>query len=69
MDANLESKNKPLLIQGRASEHIWGMVHAEDGEVLIGLRFDSGDSGTIYMTPLQAHDTIDTLNDLLRQMV
>lgn len=54
-----------LYVQGEATDHIWGMVE-HSGK--IGLRFDSGDAGTVYLTKRQAHETINTLNDLLSQM-
>lgn len=72
--------DRDLFVQGHATNHIWGMLHdpltetdtysgsSDGGFVEIGLRFDSGDSGTIYLTKRQAHETINTLNDLLSQM-
>jgi hypothetical protein len=55
-----------LVLNGRATDHIWGMAHEVDGETLYGLRVDCGDAGTLYLTKSQAHDVIDTLNSLLR---
>lgn len=66
-----------LWVQGHATDHIWGMLHrredniadpASNGELEIGLRFDSGDAGTLYLNKHQAHDVIETLNNLLSQM-
>lgn len=58
-----------LRLQGNATDHIWGMVHADkEGTDVIGLRFDCGDAGTLYLSKAQAHETIDTLNALLQQL-
>lgn len=61
-----------LYVQGDATDHIWGVLHDPlypgDKAQRIGLRFDSGDSGTLYFTKARAHALIDTVNDLLSQM-
>jgi len=75
-DSNGKRKDTKLFVQGNATDHIWAMAEAEDGETNpatakpahIGLRFDCGDSGTLYLTRNQAHDVIDTLNDMLQQL-
>ena len=43
--------DQPLHLSGKATDHIWLM---EDVEGYIGIRMDSGDSGTVYLRPLQA---------------
>jgi hypothetical protein len=57
-----------LHLEGQATDHIWGMVHEQKGQDVIGLRADCGDGGTLYMTIPQAHEVIDTLNSLLSQL-
>jgi hypothetical protein len=57
-----------LHLEGQATDHIWGMVHEQKGQDIIGLRADCGDGGTLYMTIPQAHEVIDTLNSLLSQL-
>ena len=47
-----------LSLQGKSTDHIWTM---EDVEGYIGLRLDSGDSGTVYLTKSQAQQVIDNL--------
>lgn len=59
---------RKLQLQGKATDHIWGMVHAEEGVPYIGLRVDCGDSGTLYLTRSQAHEVIETLNSLLSEL-
>ena len=64
----MESTETKLSVDGFSTDHIWGMVHIEKGVDVIGLRFDCGDAGTLYLTKSQAHDVIDTLNSLLSEM-
>jgi hypothetical protein len=51
----VEDKRKGLMLRGTATEHIWGM---EDGPKThpIGIRFDCGDSGVVYLSCSQADD-------------
>jgi hypothetical protein len=49
-----------LFLHGKATDHIWTM---EDKEGLIGVRFDCGDSGVVYLTKDQAVDLVQQLND------
>jgi len=48
----------PLLLQGKSTDHIWLM---EDVEGYIGIRMDSGDRGTVYLTHAQATDLLKQL--------
>jgi hypothetical protein len=48
-----------------STDYIWAM---EDKEGYLGLRLDSGDSGTIYFTPRQAISVIAELSTLLLLM-
>ena len=57
-----------LSIQGKSTDHIWGMVYVIDNVDMIGLRLDCGYSGTVYFTKAQAYNVIDTLNSLLSEM-
>lgn len=50
--------SQPLLLQGKATDHIWTM---EDIDGYIGLRMDCGDSGTVYLTKQQAKQVIENL--------
>ena len=50
-----------LFLYGNATDNIWAMAHG-DG---IGLRFDSGESGFVYLTKEQAQATIATLQQML----
>ena len=53
-----------LKLEGNATDHIWLM---EDGPTshLIGVRLDSGDSGTVYLSKNQAADLAFQLLDFL----
>jgi hypothetical protein len=50
-----------LEVQGCATDHIWAMEHTIDGQDVIGLRFDCGDAGTLYLTKYQAREVIGIL--------
>lgn len=54
-----------LEVRGYATDHIWALTN-EAGE--IGLRFDCGDSGTLFLTKRQAHEVINVLNEVLSQL-
>jgi hypothetical protein len=47
-----------LFLYGHAKGPIWAMGEKAG---LIGLRFDSGDAGVVYLTKEQAKDVIDQL--------
>jgi len=51
-----------LIVQGNATDTIWAMA-SPDGT--IGLCFDSGDAGTIFLTPAQARAVVDALVNAL----
>lgn len=55
-----------LFVNGKSTDHIWAM---EDKEGFIGIRFDCGDSGTIYLTRKQALDLRNQLNLFLGDAV
>lgn len=48
----------PLSLSGKATDHIWCM---EDVPGYVGVRMDSGDSGTVYLTHKQALDLAEQL--------
>lgn len=58
----LTNFERPLRLDGKATDHIWAM---EDQPGYIGLRMDSGDSGTVYLTRAQAEEVVLTLETLL----
>lgn len=50
-----------LYLHGQATDHIWCM---EDKPGFIGIRMDSGDSGTVYLTHAQARDLAEQLSSM-----
>ncbi len=51
-----------LHLAGKATDHIWCM---EDVTGYIGIRFDCGDAGTVYVTKEQARLLIEDLNSFV----
>jgi hypothetical protein len=58
----LPASERPLLIQGKATDLIWLMQDGEEPHV-IGVRLDSGDAGVVYLTRQQALDLADQLKE------
>lgn len=56
------SDEDDLFVHGKSTDHIWSM---ETKEGLIGIRFDCGDSGTLYVTKEQAADLLAQLDSYL----
>lgn len=48
-------RDNSLRLQGKCTNHIWLMEDGEEPHV-IGVRMDCGDSGTVYLTRVQAKD-------------
>lgn len=55
-----------LFVHGKATDHIWTM---EDKEGFIGVRFDCGDSGTLYLSRDQATDLLQQLGQFLGRKI
>jgi len=54
--------NLDLHLNGKTTDNIWAMI---DQDGLIGLRFDSGDSGVVYLTTKQAQSVIAALQHMV----
>lgn len=52
--------NASLHLRGKATDNIWLM---EDVEGYIGVRLDSGDAGTVYLTTEQARSLAAQLTE------
>ena len=56
----IKLKDNELFLHGLATDHIWLMETGPQSHP-IGIRLDSGDSGTVYVSRSQAKDLAEQL--------
>jgi hypothetical protein len=60
---NQPMESDQLILQGHATDRVWAM-RSPNGT--IGLCLDSGEAGTVFLSPEQARAVIETLEKMLR---
>jgi hypothetical protein len=64
-DSGLQSNPQTVLVLQHVSEHIWAMTSPDEKH--IGIRFDCGDAGVLWLNENQAGQVFDILKHHLNR--